>query len=127
MIVYLTVADAFSGVYSSQVIEVVRHLRDHHKCNIKLVSFVSLRKFFSERKKIKGRLHDATVLPMYPKLENWEKNELILSFLLRNKGVLKIIARGPFATNLALRIRDKGIVQEVVFDGRGAYATEGKE
>ncbi|MCB0786208.1 MAG: hypothetical protein KDC02_18620, partial [Flavobacteriales bacterium] len=38
-----------------------------------------------------------------------------------------IICRGPFATAMAVRMRDRGVVRKVCFDGRGAYAAEWEE
>jgi hypothetical protein len=36
----------------------------------------------------------------------------------------KVICRGPFSTRLALKLRNRGLIDEVVFDARGAYTAE---
>lgn len=127
MIFYLTYSEAPSGIYSSQVIDVVKFLNQNLKENIKLIAFVSLRNYFSYRKNIKNQLPNSIVLPMYPKMVNWKKNSFLLSLLCSVYKPKTLIARSVIACQLALIMRDKKRCSRVVYDGRGAIAAEWKE
>ncbi len=125
LIFYLTFNDLPSGIFSSQVIDVVKFLQNNFDQKIKLVSFISLRGFLKNRRTIKNELSDAIVLPMFPRLSNWRLNQhtlRILCFLFQPK---KIIARSVLATHLAFLTKNKET--KVVYDGRGAIAAEWKE
>lgn len=123
MIIYLTFNDTPSGIYSSQVIDVVKFFRAELKQSIKLVAFISLRGFFKNRKKIKQEMTDALVVPMYPGIANWRVNKYFLSLLLRWFKVDKVIGRSVIATNLAMLSKAK----KVIYDGRGAIGAEWRE
>jgi hypothetical protein len=127
MIFYLTYNDVYSGIYSSQVIDVVNHLNHSFNANLRLVAFVSLRGFFNTKKKIQNELKHAIVLPMFPRIHRWRNNYYILyavSIFLRPQA---IIGRSVLATQLALRIKHKCGVQKIIYDGRGAIASEWNE
>ncbi len=126
MIFYLTYNDAYSGIYSSQVIDVVRFLRTDLKQSIKLVAFVSLRNYREEKRKIKSELTDAVVLPMFPGVKRWRKNTFLLRLYCGLKKPEMIIGRSVMATQLALMVKNNRI-RKVVYDGRGAIAAEWKE
>lgn len=72
-------------------------------------------------------LPGAIVLPMMPGVEKWESNFRLLARTLKRYQPHTVVARGPFAANLAIRARNKKLVGRVVFDGRGAYAAEFNE
>lgn len=127
MIVYLTYNDQPSGVYWSQVTDVVAHLNGLGGPKVRLVAFVSTRGFWQVRRSIKQRSPSAWVLPMVPKLRFWRWNLVLLCMacmMLRPSG---IIARGVFATWMACRMRTWGLTRKVCFDGRGGYAAEWEE
>lgn len=124
---YLTFNDAPSGIYAGQVIDVCRFVNAHTPHQLRLVAFVSLRGFSESRRKIKQQLPNAIVVPMLPKARNWKLNGWTFRMICRLTGEKSCIARGPFATALALRARNKGIINQVVFDGRGAYIAELQE
>ncbi|MBP7245980.1 MAG: hypothetical protein KBA99_11835 [Bacteroidia bacterium] len=127
MKIYLTYAEPPSGVFSSQVADVISFLNHKLNAEIKLVAFISLHDFSNNRKKIKKELPSAIVLPMLPKATYWRLNVIqlwILCFLLRPTS---IIARNVIAANMALKIRNSSAVKTVCFDGRGAIAAEWKE
>jgi hypothetical protein len=121
---FLTFNDAPSGIYAGQVIDVCRYVNAHTPVKLRLVAFISLRGFMAARKKIKAQLPDALVLPMLPKAKNWKLNRFAFNLVCRITGARQCMARGPFATALALRVREKGLLQQVVFDARGAYIAE---
>lgn len=123
MIIYLTFNDTPSGIYSSQVIDVVKFFHAELKQSIKLVAFISLRGFFKNRKKIKQEMTDAFVVPMYPGIANWRVNKYFLSLVLRWYKVDKVIGRSVIATNLAMLSKAK----KVIYDGRGAIGAEWRE
>lgn len=127
MIIYITYNDQPSGVYWSQVTDVVDHLNAMGGERVRLVALVSLRGYLSSRRRIRSRVPDALVLPMVPRQHYWKANWLWLWAVchwLRPSG---IIGRGIFATALGLRMRDRGLVQEVCFDARAAYGAEWRE
>jgi hypothetical protein len=127
MIVYLTYNDQPSGVYWSQVTDVVEHLNSLGGPKVKLVALVSGRDFLCTRKKIKAHSPSAWVLPMVPTMKRWKRNTAILAWVCRLLRPSGIICRGPFATWMALRMRERGLTGKVCFDGRGAYAAEWEE
>lgn len=127
MILYLTHNDQPSGVYWSQVAGVVNHLNTLGEHPVKLVALVSARGFFSARRAIRARCAGAWVLPMVPTPQRWKWNTRLLAAVCRWLRPSGLICRGPFATWMALRMRDRGLTRKVCFDGRGAYAAEWQE
>ena len=121
--IYLTYNDQPSGIYNSQVIDVIKYLnsiQDTEK--VKLIALISIRSFFKNRRLIKKRLPGSSVFPMVPKPELWRLNYFILVCLVFAHKT--IMARGPFAASLALRLKKEGKIQKVIFDARGAYKAE---
>ena len=104
MRIFLTFNDYPGGIYSSQVIDVCRYLREITKQRILLVAFVSMRNYFSVRSAIKMQDATAVVLPMFPGIRNWRMNTWLLRCVLFRQRPEFIIARGPFATLLAANI-----------------------
>lgn len=127
MILYLTFNDAPSGIFSSQVIDVVKFLNTNFQDKVQLVSFVSSRQYFNHKAKIKSELSDAIVLPMFPGVHRWRWNTFLLFFIVLFKKPNKIIGRSVLATQLALKMRSRGIVNKVIYDGRGAIKAEWEE
>jgi len=124
VIFYLTVNEAPSGIFSSQVTDVVKFINSNFETKARLLAFISLRGFFLNRKKIKSEMPDAIVLPMYPKMQNWQQNKFLLKVFFLIYKPKTIIARSVIATKLALELKDK---VKVVYDGRGAIEAEWKE
>ena len=124
---YLTYAEPPSGVFSSQVADVISFLNLKLSADIRLVAFISLHEFSNNRKKIKKELPNAIILPMLPKATYWRINVLQLWFLCFLFRPNSIIARNVIAANMALKIRKSTSVKNVCFDGRGAIAAEWKE
>jgi glycosyltransferase involved in cell wall biosynthesis len=127
MIFYLTYNDLPSGIFSSQVIDVVKYIKDNFDVKIKLVSFISLRRFKENKLKIKQELPEAIVVPMFPGVRRWKQNYFLLSYLIYRNNVHTIIGRSLFAASLALYAKKKTKVKKVIYDGRGAIAEEWKE
>lgn len=125
MIFYITYNDAPSGIFSSQVIDVVKFMNSHLGTSVRLVSFISLRQFFENRGKIKQELSTAFVLPMFPGIKRWRSNVFILKCLCLFFKPRILIGRSVLATQLALKCRASD--RKVVYDGRGAIASEWKE
>ncbi|MBK7945530.1 MAG: glycosyltransferase [Flavobacteriales bacterium] len=127
MILYLTYNDQPSGVYWSQVTDVVDRLNALPGDHVRLVALVSLRSYFDSRKQILRRHPSAIILPMVPRQHNWKANWVwlwLLCKLLRPSGA---ICRGIFASALAIRMRDRGLLAQVCFDARAAYGAEWEE
>lgn len=127
MILYLTLGDNYSGIYKSQVIDVVSFLKSNFDIKIRLIAFISIRVYKSNRKKIKQYLPDAIILPMFPKLTNWKWNSLLLILMCLLFRPVKIIARGPIATFLALFCKKYKLTKTIVLDCRGVVAAEWNE
>ncbi len=118
---YLTFNDCYSGIFQSQVIDVVTTYNKIHPT--RLLSFVPLRRYFKERKTIKANAPNVRVWPMIPGSRYWLLNKYLLqvyTLLHPSKG---IVARGPFAANLALSLSKA----KVCYDGRGAITAEYNE
>jgi hypothetical protein len=124
---YLTYAEPPSGVFSSQVIDVIHFLNNELNAEIRLVSFISLHDFSNTRKKIKQEFPNAIVLPMLPKATFWRINTIQLWILCMIIRPTSIVARNVIAANMALKIKNSTFVRNVCFDGRGAIAAEWKE
>ncbi len=122
--IYLTYNDSVSGIYYSQVIDVVNYLNTISKEQTKLIAFISIRDFKANNRKIKTRCANSSVYPMFPKPKNWKWNIITLFFILLFKQKQKIMARGVFATNLALTLKKMRFCSKVIFDARGAYHAE---
>lgn len=120
---FLTFNDGPGGIFSSQVIDVCQYLRKVSNRRFKLVSFISIRSFFTVRKKIKHLDPTAVVVPMFPGINLWRLNAISLRILYMYYRPDLILARGPFATALAISNTDA----DVCFDARGAYYSEFKE
>lgn len=127
MIIYLTYNDRPSGVYWSQVTDVVTHLNMLEIESVRLVALVSIRNFFGTRKAIRQRVSDAIVLPMVPRARYWRANLVWVSMVCRRFRPTGMIGRGIFATHMALEMRERGRMAKVCMDGRGAYAAEWEE
>ncbi|MCO6482375.1 MAG: hypothetical protein J5I62_06235 [Flavobacteriales bacterium] len=127
MIFYLTYNDQPSGVYWSQVTDVVAHLNTLGGARVRLLALISVRGFRANRRKIRAHSPDAIVLPMVPRLKHWRANAAWVNLMCRRSRPTGIMARGALATVLALRARDRGLVKQVCFDARGAYAAEWEE
>lgn len=127
MIIYLTYNDQPSGVYWSQVTDVVDHLNALGGDKVRLVALVSLRGYLRSRSRIRRRHPGAIVLPMVPRQHNWRVNWIWLWLMCQLLKPSGIIGRGIFATALALRMRDRGWVHQVCFDARAAYGAEWEE
>ena len=120
---YLTFNDLPGGIYSSQVIDVVK-LYQSNGIDARLVALIPARNFFLNRNKIKSFLPESMVFPLFPKLKFWKLNRIWLFFISFKYGNV-IIARSIFAYNL---ITDKIIARnKVVYDGRGAIFAEHNE
>ena len=125
--IYLTYNDQPSGVYFSQVTDVCNYVNRKFDCNIRLVALISARGFLANKKEITRNFSKAIVLPMFPKQKYWRRNKLILKCLFLFIGKQNCWCRGIFATNLAIELKNKGWLNKIVFDGRGAYEAEYKE
>lgn len=127
MIFYLTYNDLPSGIFSSQVIDVVKFLNSELNTKTKLISFISLRSFLKNRSKIKNEYAEAIVLPMFPGVHRWRLNIILLSIISFLYKPSAIIGRSVLATQLTLLLKKKNRIKNVIYDGRGAITAEWKE
>lgn len=127
MILYFTYNDQPSGVYYSQVCDVVDYMDQLPGEQVRLFALVSARGWWGIRKQIRSRSPKAIVWPMVPRAKNWKWNVCLLGLLCLIKRPSGILARGVFASALAMTIGKRGLCTNVAFDGRGAYAAEWRE
>ncbi len=123
MIYYLTYNEPFSGIFNSQVIDVVKHLRAEHQQDIRLISFVPIGFKMTYYKELSAKLRKAEpnciIIPTVPVQYGWKFNWLILCLVLLFHKRGSIFSREIFASYLALKCRSFGIVKKVCHDGRG--------
>lgn len=124
---YLTLGEGWSGVLSSQVADACRFLERASGRDVRLVAFASLRRYASERERFLAAHARTTVLPMFPRLGNWRANHPLLWLAVRRSGERSVVARNALAAQLALRLRDAGLVDSVCLDARGALSAEWRE
>ncbi|WP_161887651.1 glycosyltransferase family protein [Pontibacter russatus] len=124
---YITLGDQPSGVYEGQVIDVCHFLNQNFNTDLRLVAFLSIRDFKTNKYKIKTGYPRSIVLPMFPKLKNWQLNSITLALVCLLTGERAAICRNVLATNIALTLRKVGLLKKVCYDGRGAIAAEWEE
>ena len=120
MIVYITFAENYSGIYSGQVIDVCQNLQNLHKRNVKLISIVSLRCFFKQRIIIKKKYKNSLIIPMFPRISNWKVNILVLALYFFLKPRTTLICRNTISANIGIILKNIGLVKKVIFDCRAA-------
>ncbi len=125
--IYLTYAEPPSGVYSSQVIDVVGYMNREFDASIRLVAFISLHNFKQTKAGLQKQFPGAVVLPMLPKSTWIGFNTFLLWLVCLLLKPRVIISRNVIATTMALKMRGISSVQKVCFDGRGALAAEWNE
>ena len=111
--------EKYNGIFKSQVIDVLKNYNELG-FNFKLISIISIRNFFSQRRLIKNYYSHSLVIPMFPFLRFWSLNKFLIRFFITKSDI--IISRGIFATNLVLLNNLK-----VIYDGRGAISAEQNE
>lgn len=118
---YITYNDTYSGIYQSQVIDVINHLNSTFNVTIQLIAFVPLRLFKHQKQQIKSKLPEANVLPILGKTTFIQTTALWFRF--KNIGSKSIsITRGPLAYFLA-----KKRFKSVIYDARAAVKAEVNE
>jgi glycosyltransferase involved in cell wall biosynthesis len=113
---YITYNDTYSGIYQSQVIDVVEFLNKEFDVSVSLTAFVPLRMWLSQKQLIKSKLPTAKVFPILGSLKEVKRTSLFLKFI-KNKHAA--ICRGPLAFQFA-----KDNYTKVIYDGRAAVEAE---
>ncbi len=117
--IYLTVNDAPSGVYKSQVIDVLHQINTNTSKPVRLIAFVSVRNFKSNKKTILNWYPNSTILPMFPGIQRWELTKYILRLRFPFIRYQTCIARNVMAYAIS-----KQHFKTVIYDGRGAIGAE---
>ena len=127
MIYFITYSEKYSGIYSSQVIDVCNKFQKLSNQKVILISLVSLKIFYKERIKIKKHYTNSIVIPMFPKIQFWKLNiiSLIPIFIFKQNNIL--ISRNAISTNLGFYLKKLELVKRVVFDARAAEFEQFKE
>jgi hypothetical protein len=124
-LIYLTYNDQASGIYKSQVIDVITYLSELGKKKVKLVSFIPWQTYAKNRTKIKRWYPNSLIVPIFPGISFWKIQLFIFWMINQFSGSSKIIARGPIACYFGLKVKKKR--QLVIYDGRGAIKAEIEE
>ncbi len=124
---YITFNDYPGGIYYSQVIDVLHYLNKLSNKSVRLIAFVSVRNFWSSRKKIKQRYASSIVIPMFLGVHNWKWNRLMFFFIALLFFRSSVICRGIFAFHIAYPFRRYGLLKCIILDARGAYKAEFEE
>ena len=118
---YITYNDIYSGIYQSQVIDVINHLNKTFNIQIELIAFVPFRLYKNQKKKIKSILPNAKVLPVLGKTNFISATSFWFSFQSIDTSAVSI-TRGPLAYVLA-----KKRFKQIVYDARAAVKAEVNE
>lgn len=117
---YITFIDQPTGVYQTQVIDVVNKINSLSGKKMQLVAFFPWQKFKENSKKIKDQLPNAIVLPIIFGTSRWRWTKILMHLYTSKKRSAMI--RGPLATSLGL-----GYYRKIVFDCRAALKAEIEE
>ncbi len=118
----------YSGVYQSQVIEVCEYLSELSNKKVRLIAFVPYPFLLQQKTILRKKYSRVLVFPMLPAhLHRWKLYIPFLALILLFVSSKKIFCRGIFTSNMGLLLRKFHLVQNVVFDARGAQKEEEKE
>lgn len=110
----------FSGVFKSQVIDVIQYLENEFAIQIQLISFVPRGFVEDQKKRIQAERPNAIVLPITFGLSRWKLSGYKLKRIADSQNAC--IARGVFATALAQKH-----FRFTIYDGRAAVKSEVEE
>jgi glycosyltransferase involved in cell wall biosynthesis len=116
---YITVNEVPSGLYQSQVVEVVQFLRSRFELDLTLLAFVPIRGYFDHRKKIKSTHPEALVIPAVPSWRLLRLNTLWMWLIFLRYRPHGFITRNAFAHSMALAVKKLAKRVKIVYDGRG--------
>lgn len=123
MIYYVTYNEPFNGIFNSQVLDVVKHLKLEHKATVRLISFLPVGFNMSNYREVSSKLrsveNNCIIIPTLPVQYGWKFNWLLLCLVLLFHKKGSIFSREIFATYLAIKCRNLGMVNKVCHDGRG--------
>jgi hypothetical protein len=117
---YLTYGEYASGIYSSQVIDTCIELTKLSNQKFKLISFISIKNFLKERRRLKHSYSNVIVLPSFPKMSNYKFNVIPLVALCIFYKPNAIICRNAIPTKIGLMLKKIKLIKKVIFDGRAA-------
>lgn len=120
MFFYLTYGEYASGIYSSQVVDTCLELTTLSKQKFKLISFISIKNFKKEKRRLKHSYSNVIVLPSFPKMSNYKFNVIPLMILCIFYKPNAIICRNAIPTKIGLMLRNIKLIKKVIFDGRAA-------
>ena len=118
--IFLTYNDLYSGVFKSQVLDVIDFLENEFNVKIQLISFVPRGFVEEQRKLIQNYRPGAKVYPISLGLSRWKLSKFKLKKIAGNETVC--IARGAFAAVLSQKV-----FRSTIYDGRAAVKSEVEE
>ena len=116
-IYFITFSYYPSGIFVSQIIDVIKLLRELSGKRVRLVSFFSVRNYFKCRAWVKKYMPDAIVLPILFGMKKWSWHSFILKFFVKKDDWF--IGRNPMGAAIALNYS-----KNVIYDGRSALKGE---
>jgi hypothetical protein len=128
--IYLTFGDKYSGIYQSQVIDVLKFVNDELGVKSKLIACVPYTIFRSERRIINSNYNNAIVLPMIPSRNHWLFFHSLIIIALGFVALVKstqIVCRNTWSARIGLFLKKIGLINWVCYDGRGASYAEWEE
>ena len=126
--IYLTYNDQVNGIFSGQVVDVVKYFREDFSLPVRLISFFPGSLYAKEKIKLKNLAPWAIPIKAFFPLRVFRFNRSLIYRHLNFPGFNGIVvARGVFAASIALSLKKRGMVKKVVYDGRGAVSFEFKE
>lgn len=120
MFFYLTYGEYASGIYSSQVVDTCLEIAALSKQKFKLISFISIKNFTKERRRLKLNYSNVIVLPSFPKMSNYKFNVIPLVVLCIFYKPNAIMCRNAIPAKIGLMLKKIKLIKKVVFDGRAA-------
>ncbi|SGY94505.1 Glycosyltransferase-like [Moritella viscosa] len=124
---YIAIFDCNIGVFTSQVLDVVK-IYESNNINTDLIVMISLKGFYNNYKKIKEISPESKVIPyinkrLLSKKMFFKVNGFILK--IRAKKNVDVICRGLYSTHFSLNI--KKYLGKITFDARSSVAVENVE
>lgn len=121
---YVTCNELPSGLYHSQVIQVVKFLRMRYQINLRLLALIPLRGFLKNRRKIKALYPMSLVLPSAPTWQLFRLNYIWMLFIGLFVKPSGMITRSGFANALARFTKHLHSRIKIIYDGRGLMQIE---
>ena len=124
-LVYLTYGDVDSPVFRTQVIAFCSFLEEELQIPVRLVSFVPLRLYFSQRRALKSYERDVCVFPVINRIQGQSWYSRFNAWIVSRFAANSVMTRNPIAAHVCISLARKG--WKYFYDARGCNYKELKE